>query len=112
MDKQVKELLPYKEQIETALFEQKLAEAKEIYEKKFKALNASTKFESDEVQELIITSLKDSDEGKEAKFKLNSILVDLVELKEEMTSTPIVKEFASKTEKLIPNSESFDAKYK
>jgi len=110
LNAQVEELKPLAEQFNTEKIEKSINEKKEFYSTKFKALNASDKFESEEVQELIKVSINENDEGKNAILSLNSMLVDLVSIK----TTPErfeVRELGSKNENLIPTSIDFDSRY-
>lgn len=105
----VEDLNSYKEKYEQAQFEEKLEEKKELYSAKFSALNATEKFESEEVQTLIEKSVTDD----EAQFSLNSILVDLVEVKNEQKKDN--QEFVqlnNKRQNLVPVDEDFDSRYK
>ncbi|MCG8399316.1 hypothetical protein LWS67_22780, partial [Bacillus atrophaeus] len=74
----VEELKPFKEKYEKAEFEKRVQEKKEFYKSKFEALNAEEKFETEEVQNLILASAKDSEETDKI-LQLNSMLVDLVD---------------------------------
>lgn len=105
----VKELESYKEKYEKEQFEKALAEKKEYYFDKFSALNAMDKYNSKEVQELIIKSVKDDEEGREAILQLNSMLVDLVKV--DKKNKGVIRETASKREDLLPDEDSFDARY-
>jgi hypothetical protein len=108
----VEELKPFKEQVETANFEKALNEKKEFYSKKFSALNAVEKFESEEVQGLVEKAVYENEEGKNAILQLNSLLVELVEVPATPVSeNPTIREFSSKRENLIPASEDFESRY-
>lgn len=113
-DEIIKELEDYKNSVEKAKFEaemkQKLEEQTSFYSAKFSALNASAKFDSDEVQDLISKSIGEDDEAVTSKLKLNEILIDLVEVKETKENEPI-REFASVQENLIPDNKDFDSRY-
>ena len=106
----VEELKPFKEKFETEKLEQAINEKKDYYSVKFEALNATEKFGTEEVQDLIVKSVNESDEGKQAILQLNSMLVDLVDVAVK-TETPIIKEMASKRENLLPADDSFDSRY-
>jgi len=67
------------------------------------------KYNSKEVQELIIKSVKDDEEGREAILQLNSMLVDLVKV--DKKNKGVIRETASKREDLLPDEDSFDARY-
>jgi hypothetical protein len=110
LNSKVEELTPYKEQVDTEAYEKSLNEKKDLYEAKFDAVDASEKFKSEEVQDLIVKSLNSSDEGKDAIYQLNSMLVDLVQVKTDNDGTPI-REVSSKREKLIPDSDTFESRY-
>lgn len=105
----VSELEPFKTQFEAKQNEEKLNEKKEFYSKKFEALKASEKFASEEVQELLSKSVFENEDGKQAILQLNTMLVDLVELVTEDSST--IRELSSKREKLLPDSTDFESKY-
>ena len=108
----VEELQPYKEQVETEKFEKSLNEKKEFYSAKFSALNAVEKFESDEVQELVKKTVFESQEGKDAVLQLNSMLVEMVEVKSPVKQeSGFIQELSSKRENLIPSNDSFDKRY-
>lgn len=105
----VEELRPFKEKVETENFNKALNEQIEFYSTKFKAVNGTEKFETEEVQNLIKASLNQTDEGKEAKLQLNSILVELVTPVEPTTSG--FKESANSRGKLIDVDKDFDSRY-
>ncbi|MED3792338.1 hypothetical protein P4571_07775 [Niallia alba] len=109
LNAELEQLRPYKEQFETKQNEEKLEKKKEFYSKKFEALKASEKFTSEEVQELLSKSIYENEDGKQAILQLNSMLVDLVELVTEDSST--IRELSSKREKLLPDSTDFESKY-
>lgn len=107
----VEELTPYKEQVEKEKYDLALNEKKEFYSAKFNALNAAEKFETEEVQELIVKALNEDEEGKQAILQLNSMLVDMVTVEVKPKEDPVVKEVASKRENLIPSSDDFESRY-
>lgn len=108
----VEELKPFKEQYEQEQYEKALSEKKEYYSKKFEAVNAHDKFETEEIQELIVKAVNENDEGKEAILQLNSMLVDLVVAKDPQNKEePAIREFSNKRENLIPNDDNFDSRY-
>jgi uncharacterized protein YlaN (UPF0358 family) len=109
LNAKVEELQPYKEEIERQKYEKALNEKKSYYEPKFKAVNGLDKFESDEVQNLVKLSLNDNEEGKNAILTLNTMLVDMVQVKTD--EKPVIKEVASKKGNLIPTGTSFDERY-
>ena len=90
-------------EIEKAVNEEKLEKAinevKEKFEIKFKALNALEKFESEEVQALIEKSVSD----ESAIVSINSMLIDLIELKEEVVETVEVEDLQSNGVKVLNN---------
>lgn len=112
LNSQVEALQPFKEQVETESFEKALNEKQDFYSAKFTALNAVEKFESEEVQALVGKTVFESEEGTDAILQLNTMLVEMVEIKTEVKheSTPI-REVASKRENLIPASNDFDSRY-
>lgn len=73
----VDEYKKIKEEEEAKLEENKLKELTDEYEKKFNSLGSSKKFKSEEVQNLLKEAVKD--ESK--KNELNSIIVDLIQIK-------------------------------
>ncbi|MBX6362181.1 MAG: hypothetical protein IRZ03_19185 [Acidobacterium ailaaui] len=112
LTEKVKELTPFKEKFEKAEFEKTLEEKKSFYSAKFAALNATDKFESEEVQDLIQKAVYENEEGHQAVFELNSMLLDLIQVKEENTKEPnTIREMASKRSNLIPEDDDFDSKY-
>jgi hypothetical protein len=112
LNSKVEELTPFKEQVETEKFEKALNEKKEFYAAKFKALNADEKFGEEEIQELVRKAVSDTEEGTKATLQLNSMLVDMVVLKQEKeTEAPVVREIASKRENLIPASNDFESRF-
>ncbi|MBD1379207.1 hypothetical protein [Metabacillus arenae] len=110
LNSQLEELKPYKEQVETEKFQKQLSEKQDLYRGKFEAMSAVEKFDSEEVQDLIKKSLNSDDEGKEATYQLNSILVDLVQVKTE-ENDGVIRETSSKRENLIPANDSFEKRY-
>ncbi|MEM5009254.1 hypothetical protein WKH57_00905 [Niallia taxi] len=108
----VAELEPFKSQFEAKQNEEKLVEKKEFYSKKFEALKAADKFESEEVQELVGKSIFETDEGKQAVLQLNSMLVDLVDsVTEAQLNEGVIREVSSKRENLIPASNDFESRF-
>lgn len=75
----VDSLNEYKEKYETEQYEKALNEAKELYRAKFAKLKAEAKFESEEVQALIVDTL-DAEKALSAKSQLADILVDMIEV--------------------------------
>ncbi|MNX61757.1 hypothetical protein D3C86_926920 [compost metagenome] len=106
----VEELKPFKEQVETEKYNQSLNEQTEFYAVKFSAVNGNEQFESEEVQNLIKTSLNQNEEGKEAKLQLNSILVDLVKPVDQSINSGF-KESANSRGKLIDVDGDFESRY-
>lgn len=109
LNAKVEEMTPIVEQYNSDLVEKAINEKKEYYSTKFKAVNALEKFESEEVQELIKKSINDNQEGKEAILSLNTMLVDMVQIKS--NEKPMVKEVASKHQNLIPTGTDFESRY-
>lgn len=110
----VETLKPFKEKYEAELTEKQLNEAKEKYGEKFKALNAIDKFEEEEVQNLLLASISEGDEGVQATMKLNSMLVDLVEVKAEPNTSEQTSILAlhSQRKDLIPaDKDDFMSRY-
>lgn len=87
--------------------ENKINEKMAYYENKFTSLNAESKFNSNEVQELIKNCVTDD----EAKSKLNLILVDLIEIEDKKFMNKSTIEQTTKIENLIPTSETIEDKY-
>ncbi|KON87349.1 hypothetical protein AF332_11270 [Sporosarcina globispora] len=109
---QVEELKPFRNQVEQEKLEKALNEKKDFYSKKFNALKAAEKFDSEEVQELITKSIDETEEGKQAILQLNTMLVELVEVTQEpKTEDPVIRELSSKRENLIPASNDFESRY-
>lgn len=106
----LEELKPFKEKHEKAEFEKRVQEKKEFYKSKFEALNAEEKFETEEVQNLILASAKDSEETDKAILQLNSMLVDLVDHAADQEDV-FIRELSSKREKLLKEDDSFESRY-
>jgi hypothetical protein len=62
-----------------------------------------------DIQNLVKLSINENEEGKNAILSLNTMLVDLVQVKHEDKN--IIKEFSSKNENLIPTTIDFDSRY-
>lgn len=110
LNEKLEELKEVEDQFNAEKFEQALNERKIEFEVKFKALNALTQFESDEVQEL----LKDSVSDDNALISLNSMLVGLIPTKVEdkKNDKKEIKDFNQKEIKnLIPKDNSFESRY-
>ncbi|WP_257391423.1 hypothetical protein [Cytobacillus gottheilii] len=108
----VEELTPFKEQVEQEKFEKALNEKKEFYSAKFSALKAAEKFETEEVQGLVEKTVFDNEEGKNAILQLNSMLVEMVTVeKETKNEEPVIREFSSKRENLIPAGKDFESRF-
>lgn len=88
----------------------RVQEKKEFYKSKFEALNAEEKFETEEVQNLILASAKDSEETDKAILQLNSMLVELVDHAADQDGV-FIKELSSKREKLLKDDDSFESRY-
>lgn len=112
LSKDVQELNSYKEKYDSEILEKAISEKKEYYEAKFKALNSASKFEEVEVQDLVKLSAEDTDEGNKAIMSLNSMLIDMVDVKEDSNKAKIIKEISSDSKTLINIENSFDSKYK
>lgn len=109
----IEQLKPFQEQMLNAQRETKLAEQKEKYEVKFNAVNAKEKFDSDEVQSLILNSIEETDEGKDALLQLNEILFDSIKIEEVKVQTNAIAGIASKREfNSVVEHDDFDSKYK
>ena len=109
----VEELKPYREQQVNAQKEKELTEKMNHFSSKFEAVGAKEKFESEEVQTLIAQSIGESDEAKEALLKLNTMIVDFVQQKQDETSlTPQIVGLASYRKNLVKGDDSFDSRYK
>lgn len=114
-DEEIITLKEFKDSIEEERVKKEMAEKletqKAFYSKKFSALKANEKFESEEVQSLIGKSIGEGEECIQAKFQLNEMLINLVpeEKEKEDQNNSFIKEFASTTEKLIPENDDFDS---
>lgn len=108
----IEELKPIQEQFTQEQFDKALNEKKEIYSAKFEAVGSIEKFESEEVQTLLSSSIVDGDEGKDAIVQLNAILVELVTKDLTIKGNPTIRELSSKRENLLPNDDSFESRYK
>ena len=107
----VNELKPFKEQADQEAYDKALSEKQELYKEKFEAVSASEDYETEEVQELIKQSLNATD-GKEAEYKLNSMVFEKIKLnREEQTTEPVIRETASTRENLVPTQDDFDSRY-
>ena len=88
--------------------ENKLKEKRDYYRNRFEKLGAKTKFESEEIQSLVDNCIKDN----EAISKLNSILVDLVDISStEQKSVLNRVESVSNIGSLIDVEEDITSKY-
>lgn len=88
--------------------ENKLKEKRDYYRNRFEKLGAKTKFESEEIQSLVDNCIKDN----EAISKLNSILVDLVDISStEQKSVSNRVESVSNIGSLIDVEEDITSKY-
>ncbi len=108
LNTKVEELGDYKEKYDNEQYEKSLNEKKEYYSSKFSALNATEKYESDEVQELVKKSVDD----EQAVFELNSMIIDLVEAKEENPEQKHFTQEPRQSRKLIEGKDDFDSRYK
>lgn len=112
LNSQVEALKPFKEQVDQEAHKKALNEKKDFYSAKFKALNAKEKFDTEEVQALVSKTVFETEEAKDAILQLNTMLVEMVEVKTEVTTEPsLIKEVASKRENLIPAATDFDSRY-
>ncbi len=110
LNEKLGELKEIEEEYNKEKFEQQLNARKEEFEGKFKGLNAIDKYNTEEVQELIVKSIEDND----SLIALNSMLVGLIPEVEEKDddNDRSVKDFNNKEIKnLTPKDESFDARY-
>lgn len=107
----IEEYKSYKDKYETEQFEKSLNEKIEFYSVKFNSVNAKEKFESEEVQELIKLSVNEDEQGVQAKYQLNTMLVDLVQPSlNHKNNNQDVYELANSRSRLL-NNEDFDSKY-
>lgn len=111
LNQMVEDLTPFKEQYEKVQFEARLNEKSEHFKAKFNALNASDKFETDEVQTLLSEVAKQDENSDRALLQLNSILVDLVSTNISPTEIPPLREQSSVRKELIPKEDSFESRY-
>ena len=112
LDEEVKELSSYKEKYDAEIHTKSLNEKMDYYESKFKALNAMSKFEDEEVKALIEKTVVDNDEGNKATMSLNSMLLDMVVVDSTKNEDKVIKENCSVGKTLINVDTSFDSKYK
>lgn len=91
------------------VFNEAVDKAKVFYEEKFIGLNAKAKFESEEVQTLIVNSVNDIN----AKTKLNEMVIDLVPKAKIVTEAKkTVNETVVKVENLLTEKpKSFEERY-
>lgn len=114
---EVNSLQTFKEQLNQIKFDQNLQEQTNYFRAKFSAISpaALQKFEEEEVQELLTTVAKEDQESESARIKLNSLLVDLVEVRNTESNknfeNTYFREMSSKLEDLLPDNEDFDRKY-
>lgn len=107
----IDEYKTFKEKYENELYEKSLNEQIEFYSTKFISVNAKDKFDLEEVQTLIKQSVNEDEQGIQAKYKLNSMLVDLVQPSVNNKNGNLgVYESANSRGKLIENDD-FDSKY-
>lgn len=110
LNSKLEELKEIEERYNKEKFEQELNNRKIEFEEKFRGLNAIDKFNTDEIQELIVQSIEDND----ALITLNSMLVDLIPKVEEESDNKAksVNDFNAKEVKgLIPKDNSFESRY-
>lgn len=109
----IEQLKPFQEQMLNAQRKTKLANQVEMYKTKFNAVNAMDAFKSEEVQALIMKSIEDSDEGKNALLKLNEILFDSIKVEEVKIQTNAIAGIAFKREfNKVVEHDDFNSKYK
>lgn len=96
-----------KKEEKARLEEEKLEELTNEYEKKFNSLGASKKFKSEEVQNLLKESIKD--ESK--KNELNSMIVDLITIKNDNKNKLKSIDNSVDMDNLIPDDENGASKY-
>lgn len=95
------------EEEKAMLEEEKLEELTNEYEKKFNSLGASKKFKSEEIQNLLKEAVKDSNK----KNELNSIIVNLIQIKDENKVKPKSIDNSANMDNLIPDDENGASKY-
>lgn len=113
LNARVEELSEIEKYVNEEKLEKAINERKSHFETKFKAVNAIEKFESEEVQALIIKSIDDS----EAMLSLNSMIVDMI-------SAPVVEDVdaeikdngikvlnSKKIGNLVPETLTLESKY-
>lgn len=96
-----------KKEEEARLEEDKLKDLTNEYEKKFNSLGASKKFKSEEVQNLLKEAVKDSNK----KNELNSIIVNLIQIKDENKVKTKSIDNSANMDNLVPNDENGASKY-
>jgi hypothetical protein len=112
LNAKVEEMKPIVNEHNKEQYEKALNEKKDFYLKKFNSVKAVEKFNTDEVQELIIKTLNENEEGNKAVLALNSIIVDLVPVEEFKTQeSKVIKEFNSTMSNLIPTETDFESRY-
>lgn len=88
--------------------EKAINEKREFYKNKFEKLGARSKFESEEVQNLIANCIAD----EQAVSKLNLMLVDMIQVPAVENKVVTNRyEVASKVENLIPTEDTVENKY-
>lgn len=109
----IKELDSYREQLMTEQREKMLEEKMNHFSSKFEAIGAQEQFESEEVKSLIAQSIEDTTEGKDALLALNTMIVDLIEAKQNASSQDLqLLGLASYRKDLLKNEDSFESRYK
>ncbi|EGT3606919.1 hypothetical protein FKF97_10980 [Clostridium perfringens] len=103
----VDEYRKIKEEEEARLEENKLKELSDEYEKKFNSLGGSKKFKSEEVQNLLKEAVKD----ESRKNELNSIIVDLIQIKSNDKQKRMTIDDSVNLDGLVPDKENGAAKY-
>lgn len=110
LNSKIEELKEYEKKYKEEQYQKALNEKQELYRAKFAAVNALDKFESEEVQDLIKKAISEDEEGQNALFELNTMIIDLIKIEEENTQTTI-RELNSKRENLIDVNDDFDSRY-
>jgi len=111
---EITNLTEFKEKYIKQKNEALLEEAQSYFKDKFEAVNAKNEYNSEEVQNLIKLSINETDEGKNAKSKLTTMLIDLIDTKPSKNSINTNnsdKHYGSSLEDLIKKDTSFDSRY-
>lgn len=109
----IEDLKQYREQMMNEQREKLIEEKMNHFASKFEALGAHEKFESDEVQSLIAQSVEETEEGKNALLALNTMIVDLIEMKQGASAQEFhLLGLASHRKNLLKDDDSFESRYK